>query len=423
MAPPAFDCVIVGGGIVGAAAAWRCAARGLRTLLLERHASASHDRGSSHGSSRIIRRTYAQEHYTAAMADAYALWTQAEAESGARVIRRTGGLDLARAGNEGLAAILRGCERFGVAHERLRASEVRARFPLLAPPDEYDAIYSPDAGVIHADRAREMLLLLAARAGCAVWSDSAVVNIDEDALGALRVDVQGGGTSARSVQAAACVLAAGPWTPALLGRCAATARSEWAGLPIGLKKTRAMLWEVAPSARSHLDSTPVFIDYSPDSLVYGMADPSGLLKVASHEGPFFENADLRDEQEDRASALQGVRGFIERALPHVAFDEGGPRRFEHCVYTMTPDEDFVIDTMPVGRSGKLVLGSCCSGHGFKLAPWAGEALATLAGAPECAAGAGGSWRELRPFRADRAFGSFDVPCVMGQRIALSDSDN
>lgn len=416
-----FDCVVVGGGIVGIAAAWRSALHGQRTLLLERFGSMLHTRGSSHGRSRIIRRTYPQDHYTRAMADAYELWHQAEAEAGAQIVRVTGGLDLASRGNPGLAAIARGCERFGVSHERLSASEVAMRFPLIRPPDFYEALFSPEAGVIDADGARESLLKLALRAGCTLRTDTAVVDIAEDGA-AIRLDMASAsdmgscGARVRSVQAASVIIAAGPWAPDLMRRCAATKHTPWSALPLAPKKVRALLWEpTSAKARAQVTSSPVFIDYSPAVPVYGMPDPSGLLKVAAHDGPFFRDADKRDEQDDETCALAIAGEFIGRCLPDID-RAAGPARTEHCMYTMTPDEDFILDTMQLG-DGRLVIGASCSGHGFKLAPWVGEALAGLARGDKAT---GRSWHrsELGPFRADRAFGSFDAPCIMGQRAAL-----
>lgn len=416
-----FDTLVVGGGIVGIATAWRAALRGQKTLLIERFSSMLHTRGSSHGRSRIIRRTYFQDHYTRAMGDAYALWNEAQA-MGKQIMRVTGGLDIGEVGNPGLAAIARGCERFGVRYEKLCAAEVRARFPLIHPSDGHEAIFSPEAGVIDADGAREALLALALRAGCELRTSTAVADIAEDASGAIRVDLVSAaeptGASATSVQAASVVIAAGPWAPALMRRCAATRSTPWAALPLAPKKVRAMLWApTSPEARAQVSSAPVFIDYSPQSPTYGMPDPSGLLKIASHDGPLFEDADARDEQDDEASALAVARDFIARCVPAVN-GPAGPASYQHCTYTMTPDEDFILDAMPVG-SGRLVLGAACSGHGFKLAPWAGEALAGLAAGD--GAGSGRSWdrSELGPFRADRDFGSFAAPCIMGARAGAS----
>jgi monomeric sarcosine oxidase len=416
-----YECVVVGGGIVGVATAWRAARRGLRTLLLERFADDAHDRGSSHGESRIIRRTYAQDHFTEAMGDAYRLWAEAEAEDGARVIRTTGGLDMGPVGNPGLAALVAGCRRHGVAHERPSAAEVARRFPLFRPPEDYEYVYSAEAGVVHADHARAMLLRLAVRAGCELRAGARVVEIeraDGGARGALRVALRLGGDDGpvEHIETDACVLAAGPWAPSLLRRCAATARTAWAGLPLRPQKVRAQLWTPrAPDARALVARCPVFIDYSPEAPIYGMPDPSGLLKVASHVGPYFADADARDDQDDAATALTGVRPFIERVLPSIDW-AAGPTRVQHCAYTMTPDEGFVLDAMAVG-GGRLVLGAACSGHGFKLAPWVGEALAALA-APTARldAGEAAEWaRRLAPFRADRTFGSFEAPHVFGQR--------
>ncbi|KAG8463526.1 hypothetical protein KFE25_003799 [Diacronema lutheri] len=411
----AIDVCVIGGGIVGVATAWRSALRGRRTLLLERFGSVLHTRGSSHGRSRIIRRTYPQDVYTRAMADAYAFWRQAEAEAGVQLITTTGGIDLGAVGNPGLAAIVRGCERFGVPHERLRADEVHARFPLLRPPDGYEAVFSPEGGVLDADAARESLLALALRASCELRTGATVVDVAADGAGGLRVDVAvdgGAGARTTSVHAASVVLAAGAWTPALLRRCTATRHTAWAALPLALKKVRSMLWRPRGArACALVGSTPAFIDYSTDMPVYGMPDPSGLLKLATHDGPLFADADARDEQDDEASALAVARAFIRRCVPDLDAS-GAPERVEHCVYTMTPDEDFVLDAMPVGQA-RLVLGSSCSGHGFKLAPWTGEALACLATGE---AGAR-SWHAaaLGALRADRAFGSFDAPLIMGQQ--------
>lgn len=413
-AAAAFDAIVVGGGIVGVATAWRLALRGQRTLLIERFPSITHDRGSSHGCSRIIRRTYPQRHYMEAMPSAYALWAEAEGESGVRVITRTGGLDFARAGNPGIAALVAGCDRYDVPYERLTPAAVRKRFPLLRLPDEYEAVYSPEAGSIHADAARAMLADLAQRRGCTILTGHAVTDIVDDG-GQLRVEsagAGGAGDQAVSFRAPACVLTAGPWAGPLLARLSLTARSPWAQLPLRPKKVRTSYWQLPAARAAELAATPVLIDYDAEGKVYGMPTADGCIKLGLHDGPYFDDADARDDVDD-AHAEAAVREFVRASLPDVDAD-AGPRRTEHCAYTMTPDEDYVLDAMRTPGGGRLVLGAGFSGHGFKLAPWCGDVLASLA-----TDGAAAHTFDLSHFRADRDFGSFEDAVIHGQRRAPS----
>ena len=215
VASSSYDVVVLGAGAHGSATAWQLATRGQRVLCLEQF-DFLHRRGSSQGDSRITRRTYPQAHFTAMMARSFDLWAAAELEWGSSIFTRTGGLDFGRAGCADIAALRSSATAHGLAVEILSADEVATRFPGLRLPDGFDAVYSPDAGVLNATKAVSMMQELARRHGATLVDRSGNVSLHRSASGAFDVAWDGGSATAERV-----VVAAGGWTPTLLQRLCA----------------------------------------------------------------------------------------------------------------------------------------------------------------------------------------------------------
>jgi sarcosine oxidase len=346
------DVVVIGAGAMGSATAWWLARRGVDVALVEQF-EPGHARGSSHGGSRIFRLAYAEPHYVDLALEALDLWREVEDDAGESLLDVTGGVDHGAA--EHVGPVAGALEDAGRAVERLTPDAAAARWPGLRFGDDELVVHSPDTGRLSADRCVAALQRRAAELGADVRFGCAVSAVD---AAARTVRLAGGGGELRARRAV--VVTAGAWvTKALAGT----------GFPLPpITVTREQVFHFAP-VDGALDAWPVFIHYQPTLGVYGVATPGEGVKVAEHgTGPLVD-ADTRTFDVD-ADGRDRVVTYVERWLPGLV-----PRPVSEatCLYTNTPDASFVLD-----RRGDLVVGSACSGHGFKFTPAIGRRLAELA---------------------------------------------
>lgn len=342
---------VVGAGLMGAATAWQLARRGHEVTLIEAH-HIGHRHGSSHGSSRIFRRAYADPLYVRLTGRAYEEWRELERESSTPLLRTTGGLDLGEGRDpEGLSAVLRAA---GVPYELLGARQASARWPFLRFTGP--VLYHPDAGVVDADATVAACVRRAAGLGAHVLTGTRVMDID------VRDKVRMGTDDGREIIADTVVVAAGPWLPDL-------------ELPVALPKLRVTQQQVFHFRQRDPDARwPVLVSKDEAMQVFGL--PSGgdggplpAVKVAEHDRGTAATARTRTGVADPASRAR-ITAFVRDRLPGLVPD---PVAEATCLYTTTPDEDFVLD-----RQGPLVVVSPCSGHGAKFAPLIGAMAADLA---------------------------------------------
>jgi len=346
--------IVIGAGVVGAAAAYALTARGERVLLVEQHAR-GHHLGSSHGATRIFRQGYADPEYVALTTGALALWEALEAAAGEELIVRTGAVDHGRP--EVVDAIAAALADADIPHESLTPEQAAARWPGIA--FEGHVLTHPSAGRIRSDRTIEVFLTLAERTGLAdLRFDTRVTGL-EDHGDDVTVTLSDGS----AVRTASVVAAVGSWAPTLVGELLA---GRGAGLP-AIRVTQ----EQPAHFPSHLPDAawPSFVHWADGDDVYGLLTPGEGVKVGFHgTGPVVD-PDHRDFVPVPAEA-ERLQAYVARYVPGV--DATKPT-FISCLYDNSPDEDFVID-----RVGPLTVATGFSGHGFKFAPLLGEMLADLA---------------------------------------------
>lgn len=342
MPEPQADVVVVGAGIAGLAAARASARAGRRVLVLEQF-RVGHRRGSSHGTSRIYRLTYPEERYTRLMQEALPLWRELEQEAGERLLAPHGTLDAGRHVSAD-RAVLDAC---GAPYEELSAVEVERRFGIALADG---ALFQPDGGILLADRCAAAFLA-GARARGAVVREETTVTALRPHDGAVRLE-----TSAGLLETRAAVVTAGSWAPALL----ATAGIALDAVPT--RETVVYLRLDGPPPPSLIDKT------APGRDAYALAAPGIGIKAGLHQtGPVVDpTVDGSPHPALAAEALEWARERFPRA-------EREPAGAETCLYTTRPEDRFYVE-----RHGPIVVGSACSGHGFKFAPWTGERLAALA---------------------------------------------
>jgi monomeric sarcosine oxidase len=354
-----YDAIVIGLGAMGAAACRHLAGRGLRVLGLEQHALL-HDRGSSHGETRLIRKAYFENPaYVPLLERACELWTALEAESGERLFERNG---LVIYGRPGASRVFDGARAsaalYSIPMETLDREAALRRWPIYRPPVGFAAAFEPGAGFLYAERCVQAHADAARRDGAALKENEAVLDYRVE-RGVARVR-----TTKGDYAAARLVVAGGGWSGRLLAGL---------GLPLVLRKM-TLGWFPASQDHAAQAGTPGFVFDLDDDFYYGFPQIDGAsVKLAGHRR--FEPL-ARPEDKDAPPApekMAALRGFVRDCLP-AARDE--LLRASNCIYTMTPDEDFVVDRHT--ETPELVFAAGFSGHGFKFASVIGEILADLA---------------------------------------------
>ncbi|MDQ3982201.1 MAG: FAD-dependent oxidoreductase, partial [Actinomycetota bacterium] len=320
---------VVGAGVMGAATSRALAREGHEVTVFEQF-SFGHDRGSSHGESRVFRFSYPDPMYVAMAMEALPLWRELERETGEELLRTTGGLDRGKALDDHVTAL----QRCGAECEVLEPGEARARFPWLRVTDG-PVLFQPDGGVVAAARAVRAFLRSAQAHGATLRESTRVVAVDEDAS----VTTEGG-RSGFDV----AVVTAGAWAKRLVA-------------PLGIDlPTRPTRETVAYFDFDEPRLTTV-VEWG-EPAVYSLPSGDGVVKVGEHiAGP---TTDPDEEGRTNEESVRKLSAWVEGRFPGA---DPQPRYAETCIYTNTPDESFILE-----RHGNIVVGSPCSGHGFKFAP-------------------------------------------------------
>jgi sarcosine oxidase len=351
---------------MGAASAWRLAQRGADVVCFDRY-SPPHTHGSSHGESRIIRTAYFEgSFYVPLLREAFNLWRELEALSGSQLLTMTGALYIGSESSEAVVGAQQSAREHGLDIEVLSAAELRKRYPGHLPRDGDIAVLDRQAGILSPEGAVKAMLQRVSdvRRGQRVGDVEPLLR-EHDAV----------------------VVAAGPWTPELM---------PW--IPLKIERQVHAWLSIARDAKWFApEQFPVFIRQTEQfGDVYGFPTLDGAsVKVGRHhDGDFTDPDHIKRQVDDKdldplrlmaATYLRGVSGHVRRTLT--------------CMYTNTPDHDFVIDFAPNDR--RVVVISACSGHGFKFGPIIGDIAADLVLE-------GGTNRDISHFAAAR-FATSQVP--------------
>lgn len=377
------DVIVVGLGIMGLATCWQLARRGVRVLGIEQYDQLQ-NLGSSHGSSRVIRRAYFEHpDYVALLDRAYAGWKELEDEAGEALVNFCGALTIGPADGVLIPGVRLADERHAIGCERLAPNEAAARFPALnleALPAGWEIVFEPGAGYIHAERARAALLQAARDNGATLlatthmqrWEetgDGVTVITDEDSFGAKHL-----------------VLACGAWAKPTLAEL---------GVPLTLVRKLAFWYLAACEELIRPDNLPCFIIEDQQGFHYGVPDNEDTaengVKIARHdedavirEIALLESGDeMRMEswvEEQEEIERPRIEEFARRWLAPALLSPEHPDLIHSdtavCMYSYSPDGHFILDRHPTRRRVSLAAGF--SGHGFKFAPVVGSIMADLA---------------------------------------------
>lgn len=349
-----FDILVVGLGAHGSAALYHLAATGKRVAGIDRF-TPPHERGSSHGQSRIIREAYHENPvYVPFLRAAYELWDALQKEAVRPLLLTTGALLLGTEDTKVVSGARLSAETHGVNFEWLAAAEIRRRFPAFRPTDDTVAIWENRAGILYPEECIKTHLRGAAIRGAEIRCDETVLNIRPSGAG---VEVK---TSKGTYSAGKVIVSGGAWVGALLPE-----------LRLPLTFERQVVSWFRDSERSggevlRAGRMPVYIwEYERGRMFYGFPDLGQGIKVGFHHG----GRHIQPDELKQEWSPEEIKEIQDIARAWLAIDPVF-QTASVCMYTNTPDEDFIIDEYP-GAPQILVL-SPCSGHGFKFSSVIGK---------------------------------------------------
>lgn len=361
-----YQAIVIGCGGLGSAALYRLSRRlGTGVLGIERF-RLGHDRGGSQDHSRIIRLAQHQQVYAALAPDAYDAWREVEAEAGRRILTLTGGLVIEDAahrsssntGNRNLDGYAAMFDRFGVAYELLDTGQILDRWPQFRFDGGERAIYQQDTGIVDAATANAVHAALARSHGAGIVEDTPVRSLRPTPAG---VEVH---TDEQVYLADRVVLAGGAWTNQVLADCDTR-------LPLTVTQEQVTYYATPHLEEFSPRNFPVFMWHGEHNYygfpVYGET----ATKLGEHMGGPEVTTETRGFEPDPVRRAE-YRQFLEHHIPGFA----GPEHYSKtCLYTVPPDQNFVLDTLPDDPRVVVAVGA---GHAYKFAALIGVILAELA---------------------------------------------
>jgi sarcosine oxidase len=350
------DVAIVGMGAMGSLSAWRLAARGARVIAFERFRP-GHDRGSSHGDTRIFRTAYFESpEYVPLLERAGQLWRELETETGIELLTLTGGLAIGETDSGLVKGVLASAALHGLPHRVLDATQMESLHPQHRLSDGEVAVLENDAGFLRPERSVAAAAARAETLGARVMVETEVTSIEASSTGVV-VDSSRGRFAAERA-----LVAAGPWTAQLL---------PGLGLPLKVER-QVQAWLAVDDSAAFLPSRfPVFIrEIEGGRFRYGFPTTDGRsIKLGVHHEGTESDPDTIDREVADAD-VEPLKVFARDMLRDVSYRVLDARA---CMYTNTPDQRFIAIS-PAEMPGVTVL-SACSGHGFKFASVIGELMA------------------------------------------------
>ncbi|RQW18630.1 N-methyl-L-tryptophan oxidase [Bacillus sp. C1-1] len=353
------DVIIIGAGSMGMAAGYFLAKSGKRTLLLDAE-NPPHQRGSHHGETRMIRHAYAEgEQYVPFVRRAQSLWYELERESGKEIFLKTGVLSVGKETGSFIQETMKSAEHYELPLQMLNPRDLHNRFPGIYVPNESIGCFESESGVLKCEDSITAYKALAKHYGATLLTGCKVngITLNDQEAQVHTVD--------ETYTAHSVILSAGAWSGSLLDRI---------GLKLPLTPLRkTFAWFHADEQTYSKDTFPAFAYETPNGLYYGFPSIEGAgLKVGRHDGgipihPDEQMAPFGTFAEDEAD----LRTFVHRHIPNV----GNLAYGKTCMYTMTPDDRFIIDRHPHYKN--LYVAAGFSGHGFKFSSAVGQALSQL----------------------------------------------
>lgn len=359
-----FEAIVVGAGGVGSAAAYYLAKAGQRVLLLEQF-EINHQKGSSYGSSRVIRYTYDNPIYIELMRAAYPLWFALQEEAQEQLYVKTGGLDFGAPETDTFQALQASMDTAQLNYEALDRADIQQRYPQFALKAGMVGLFHADSGLLRASRCVLAHIRLAQSRGATVLDRTPVLAITPSQNGAVVK------TEKETFSCDRLILTAGSWAKNILAQ-------QGIHLPLEIMPCQLGFYRPNQPKLFEPGTFPVFFahingDYG--EMPYGIPheDPAIGVKITTFYG--WDTVE-RPEDVDYTPSLawtKRIRNFARAYIPNAAGPLISTRR---CLYTLTPDRDFIVDAHPIYPH--IVIGAGFSGHGFKFTTLMGKMLCDIA---------------------------------------------
>jgi sarcosine oxidase len=361
------DVIVLGVGSMGSSTCYYLAKRGYRVLGLEQF-DIPHDQGSHAGQSRIIRKAYFEHpDYVPLLQRAYENWKEIEAISGSQIYFPTGLLYAGKPNDVLIKGVRESATKYNVNVESLSISETKDRFPQFQIPEGYEVLVEPDAGFVTPERAVLLYVEQAIQAGANIHTKEKAISWKKEG------EVITVTTNKETYTCKKLIITAGPWAGQLIP-----------GFSKQLKVTRQVIAWINPKERKlfELGQFPCWLidDHTQDGMYYGFP----ILPVAKFGAPIGLKVALHyPGQVSDPDAVNRIPSIDDEAMLIDAIDKYLPQGYQSthvlktCLYTNTPDENFVLDFLP-GYNQQVVIAAGFSGHGFKFVSVVGEIMADLA---------------------------------------------
>jgi len=355
MKRPSFDCIVLGLGAMGSSTAYQLASRGKKVLGLEQFTCA-HDRGSSHGETRLIRKAYFEHpDYVPLLERSYELWKELEGRSKKRLLQETG---LVIFGEEKKSQILQGVrlssKQYGIPIEEWDFNEIQKRFPQAKVSSDFIGLYERSGGYLEVENCIKAFCDQAVQLGAELHFEEAVSSWKKTESG---FEVT---TSKGKYISEQLVITMGAWTGHWLKEAAPH-----------LKVHRVPLfWFESQGMFKKEEGVPCFAFDVPEGFFYGFTESGGEVKVTIHQPLGVVEDPSQEERKVRQEEMTPVTRFVSQYLNNLNPE---PTRSALCFYTLSPDTHFILDAIPDCAGGYWAGGF--SGHGFKFASLIGEVLA------------------------------------------------
>lgn len=353
-----YDVIIVGAGSMGAAAGYYLSKEGKKVLLIDAY-NPPHTFGSHHGDTRLIRHAYGEgESYVPLALAAQKLWLSLEKEAGEEIFLNTGVLSIGDEESDFIKTVIKSAQNYKLPVEVLSATEIQKRYKGLNMPNDFIGCLETSSGILFCQKAIQAYLKLSLENGATLLTNSKVTAIET--IGD-RVQVV---TNGKTYTANSLVVSAGGFSRSLL---------ELLDLDLLIQPHRALFaWFDVKDDDYKASEFPGFSVELPEGIYYGFPNVNGEgLKVGRHEGtPINEGEYIPfGKQEGDGDEIQK---FVK-----TYFKNAGELKYgKNCQYTMTPDEDFIIDTHP--NASNIIIATGFSGHGFKFSSVVGKIISDLA---------------------------------------------
>ncbi len=354
-----YDLIVVGVGGVGSAAMLAGARRGWRVLGLEQF-GAGHDRGSSHGQTRIIRQAYFEHpSYVPLAQETYPLWREIERQTHSSLFEQPGLLQVGPTDSEILCGVRRSANQFNLVVDEMSAQEIKARWPVFNIADDQIGLFESSAGFLRVEKCVAQMIRLAIAGGAKLRANACVKSWSASSAGDISVELPG-----ETVRAKRIVIAPGAWASDLL----AGVNTDFV-----LKRKQQHWFQIDRYEIHAANGMCCFLFDSPDGCFYGFPQVDELgMKIAEHTG----GQSLANPSEvDRTVNVDDLARSETFLKDHFEFTKQRLVYSSVCLYTMSPDSHFLVDRFEGMENAAFAAG--LSGHGFKFAPVLGEHLVDL----------------------------------------------